>query len=90
MENLKNDELLCGVNDAIDNTVYDALQIMAYQHIDWNMEMIGEVTMCIERVLTEHNIPVCHPWEDENENICYATADRCKHCSFKEVISDES
>ena len=78
----QNDEFLCGQNDLIDNSVFDAIQSVAYNKIDWNMEMIGEVTMCIERVLTEHKIPICHPWEDDDENICYSTCDRCEHCGF--------
>ena len=80
----QNDEFLCSQNDLIDNSVFDAIQSVAYNKIDWNMELIGEVTMCIEKVLTEHKIPICHPWQDDDENICYSTEDRCEYCRFNQ------
>lgn len=48
-------------NDEIDNQVHDLLCTMANKRIDWNMELIGRVEECIEKILPEYNIHVCHP-----------------------------
>lgn len=79
---VKDDDLLCEAGDRIDNAVFEAIMSIAHhvKKLDWDMSLIGPVSDFIERLLTERGISTCHPWQDENECICYATSDRCKYC----------
>ncbi len=46
------------------------------------MHYIGDLIVVFE-IIFEDNVPICYPWEDEDECICYATDERCKHCTHK-------
>ena len=48
--------------------------------IDWNMGPIGDMTDILEEAMVEAGLPTCHPFEVEDESICYASEERCKHC----------
>ena len=50
---------------------------------EWNMEIIGSVIELFESILVQNGLPLCHPWQDEEECICYATEDRCAYCTRK-------
>lgn len=50
---------------------------------EWDMHYIGNLIVVFEVIFEENNVPICYPWEDEDECICYATDDRCKHCTRK-------
>lgn len=81
-ENPRDDGFLCERGDEIDNAVFEAIQAIAHPEteVEWSMELIGAVNDFIENLLLAHHLPVCHPWHNEDETICYKTADRCKHC----------
>ena len=82
------DNFLCSRGDDIDNAVFDAIKTVAHapEGVEWDMSIIAPVTQCIEDVLIKRGINTCHPWQDDDENICYFTEDRCSHCT-KSVIS---
>lgn len=48
----------------------------------WDMAIIGETEDAIEAALGRLGIPACHPFEDDDGNICYSLGpdDRCAHC----------
>lgn len=48
--------------------------------IEWNMGPIGDMTDILEDAMVEAGLPTCHPFEVEDECICYASEERCKHC----------
>lgn len=79
---VKDNDLLCEAGDRIDNAVFEAIKSMAHdgEKLEWDMSLTGEIKECIESLLKERGIDACYPWQDENECICYATSDRCKHC----------
>lgn len=79
---VKDSDLLCEAGGRIDDAVFEAIKSVAHdgEKLEWDMSIIGGVSDFIERLLTEHGINACHPWQDENECICYATSDRCKFC----------
>lgn len=54
---------------------------------NWDMSIIGPTTDALENLLIEHHIPTCHPWEDEDETICYLSDDRCPHCQKHKAAS---
>ena len=76
------DVLLCESGDRIDNAVFDAIVAIALdgKSLEWDMSLISEVSYFIEEILTARNIATCRPWQDENEQICYSTSERCKYC----------
>ena len=82
VERMGDDDFLCERNDEIDNATFEAIRALAqpYAELDWSMNLIGAVNDFIESLLLEHNLPVCHPWHDEDETICHKTIDRCKYC----------
>ncbi len=76
-------DLLCSAGDEIDNAVFAAILSISppENRPEWSMSIIGEATDAIESVMKRHGLKVCCPWQDEDENICYDTEDRCKHCT---------
>lgn len=68
-------------NDAIDNAVFEAICSLVHEScaLEWDMEVIGEIEDVIESSLIKKGIITCHPWCDEDENICYKI-DRCPYC----------
>lgn len=68
-------------NDDIDNAVFAAICSLVHEdeEIEWNMEIIGEIEDKIESMLIKRGIITCHPWYDEDGNICYKVC-RCHHC----------
>lgn len=75
-------------NDVIDNAVFDALQAIADEEVEWDMEIIGEVADFAERMLAENKVKTCRPWYDipeiehkEDETPCYKTEERCEFCT---------
>lgn len=85
MEDELRDKLLCERNDAIDNAVFAAVSEMAVGEIDWDMEIIGAVEAYIEKLLGDRGIPVCHPWEDDNETLCCCGEESCPYCWVKGI-----
>lgn len=77
---MKDENLLCATGDEIDNAVFDAIQALSLEELEWDMSLIGEVSEFIESLLSERNLKPCHPWQDEDENICYSTCSRCPYC----------
>jgi len=75
------EKFLTNKNDVIDGTVFEAIRslIQDGDNVEWNMQIIGEVTDTIESMLIERGFETCHPWYDEDENICYKV-DRCVYC----------
>lgn len=69
-------------NDTIDNAVFAAICSLVHEgsEIEWDMNMIGEIEDAIESLLIERGVNICHPWHDENENICYRV-DKCSCCN---------
>lgn len=69
--------------DRIHNSVWSAVQEMAHNadSLEWDMSIIGDVCDYIEETLKEHGIPACYPFQTDDETICYASADRCAHCT---------
>jgi hypothetical protein len=59
---------MCQRNDEIDNAVYDCICILAEKDLEWNMEVIGDVTDSIKGALSRHSIRVRHPGIAINEN----------------------
>lgn len=77
------DGFLVERNDEIDNAVFDAIQSLVPEEIEWDMELIGEVTDCIREILEKAEIPHCHPWTEsfyDSECICYNSPSRCPWC----------
>lgn len=75
------DDLLCEAGDQIDNAVFNAIQVLSDKKLDWDMHYIGNVTMAIESAMESFGVPSCHPWQDDDENICYSLDnERCAHC----------
>lgn len=77
---ISDEDLLCEAGDEIDNAAHAVICALAAVSVEWDMAKIAEVTDAVENILRQHNIPVCHPWEDENGIICYATENRCAYC----------
>jgi hypothetical protein len=75
------DDLLCEAGDRIDNAVHAALSSLCVNELDWDLSLIGPATEALEALLVARGIPTCHPWENENGNICYSLSEeRCAHC----------
>lgn len=79
---MHDDDRLCKAGDRIDNAVFDAIQALCVKDIEWDMHHIGDVTLMIEKYLADNGFDVCHPWQDEDENICYSGNDRCPYCKY--------
>lgn len=84
------DTLLCEHNGMIDNAVWEAITSMAAGELEWDMEIIGRVEEFIEKILDLKGIPVCHPWEDEDEVLCCCGEDSCPVCWVKGVEGEIS
>lgn len=87
VDGITNDDLLCDAGDKIDNASHAALCALAAVPVEWDMSKIAEVNDAIISILQKHGIPTCHPWENGEGIICYATEDRCIHC--KKVFKTE-
>lgn len=82
MEPMRDDGLLCEAGDVIDNAVQDLLNAISAVPVEWDMSVVAQVKDAVEGVLKARNIPVCIPWENEEEHICYSLPDeRCTHCT---------
>lgn len=55
-------------NDEIDNSVHECICILAEKDLEWNMEIIGNVTDAIKSVLSTYGIAVRHPGVVTDEN----------------------
>lgn len=69
--------------------------------IEWDMTTIAEVICTAEMALDKQNIPICHPFFEQDDDIdendenydedndgilCCLACDRCKYCpEFKEI-----
>lgn len=77
------DDLLCEAGDLIDNAVFNAIQALSDKKIEWDMRYIGSVAEAIESAMESFGVPSCHPWQDDEENICYSLDnERCPHCQL--------
>lgn len=85
---IADDDWLCDASDKIDDASYVALCALAAVPVEWDMEKIALVNEAIEDILSRFKIPTCHPWENGEGNICYATEDRCIYC--KKVFKKEN
>ena len=73
MDNKQGDELeltdeMLERLDEIDNTVYACICTLAEKPIEWDMEIIGEVTEEIRSVLEKHEIQMRWPGIVTNED----------------------
>lgn len=75
-------DLLCSAGDEIDNAVFAAILVLSQPENcpAWDMSLIGDATDAIKSVMEQHGLSVCHPWQDEDETICYCTEDCCTYC----------
>lgn len=48
-------------NDDIDNAVFQCVCILAEKELEWDMQIIGNVTDAIKKELGNYNISVRHP-----------------------------
>jgi hypothetical protein len=48
-------------NNIIDNAVQDCICILAEEEIEWDMDIIGDVTEAIKEVLAQHGLRVRQP-----------------------------
>lgn len=76
-------EYLTDAVDRIDNAAWEAIKAVTHSPADleWDMSIIGEVCDQIEETLKAHGIPTCYPFHLDEETICYASCDRCAHCT---------
>lgn len=88
IEMLKGKELLCTANNAIYNSAFQALNFLTNDELEWDVNIIAEATDALEAILEKRGFSVCHPWEDEEENICYSTPDRCQGCPYAEEVAE--
>lgn len=79
--------LLCRGGDEIDNAVFNAIQTLNHSELEWDMSLIGEVSDFIERLLSSRGLEPCHPWQDDDENICYSTPERCAYCHRRQYLT---
>lgn len=88
------DNFLTDRNDIIDNAVYQLILTLTDKtedELEWDMSIIGDVTLAIESVLARHDITICHPYHEEDENddnserIPCIDTDTCEHsdCPYK-------
>lgn len=84
------DDLLCQAGDTIDNAVFAAISALCPVPLEWDINLIAEITDTIEAALGKRNLPACRPWEDEEQNICYSTSDRCSYCKRQQPAPDSS
>lgn len=81
LEPMCDDDLLCEAGDVVDNAVQDLLNALSAVPVEWDMSLIAQMKDAAEAVMKSHGIPVCIPWEDEDQHICYSLADeRCAYC----------
>lgn len=74
------------IEEKLANTTKDILQnhnITDPAMLEWNMEIIGDVLEELKSLLILEDVNTCHPWEDENEHICYSTGEKCWYCRKK-------
>jgi hypothetical protein len=48
-------------NDEIDNSVFECVSTLSEKELEWDMQLIGEVTDAIKSVLERYGITVRHP-----------------------------
>ena len=78
------DNFLVARNDRIDNAAFELLNALSPEPQEWNMEIIGKIVDAVEMALVLCDIPVCHPWREENTE-CYKCGDSCEWCKEAEV-----
>ena len=82
------EKFLCNKNDDIDNAAHYLLYVLSSDgEVEWDMEMIGDLVGCAEKILQEHSIAPCHPfWEGEKRTPCYLGEDcERKECLFRKA-----
>lgn len=81
VEPASDDGLLCEAGDILDNAAHSLITALSAVPVEWDMSLIASVKAAVERILVTKNIPVCIPWENEDQHICYSLPDeRCAHC----------
>ena len=80
---MKDEDFLCEQGDKIDNAVYAAIcALCSGDKPEWDMALIGPATEALAEAMERHGLTVCHPWLNENEDICYSLPhDRCGYCN---------
>ena len=73
--------VFCLARMAAAAALFDAGLQKEVSDLDWDITIIGDVTDAIESELKLQNIPVCRPWQDDQEHICWSTPERCEWCS---------
>ena len=76
-------------NDSIDNAAYNlCCTLISSNDIEkdfpWDMYHIGNVIEIVQSYLLDKGFSICYPFYNGDENVCYLSEDRCKHC--KKVI----
>lgn len=97
--NKRFEDFLTSRNDELDNAAYHFMRLMLAlpeeeaaedDPFPWDMQHIGEAEDCIEAMLKECGLLVCHPYyEGDDETPCYKGTDcQRKTCPFKENHSE--
>jgi hypothetical protein len=73
MKNLEDEELELSDdqierNDEIDNAVHHCLEELAEKKLEWDMQIIGEATDSLEKIMGRFGISVRHPGICERED----------------------
>lgn len=68
-EPMGDDDLLCEAGDILDNAAHSLIVALSAIPVEWDMSLIAKVKDAVEGVLKANNVPVCIPWEDEDEHI---------------------
>ena len=78
-------EFLTEEVDRIYNAVWEAVKEMAHKADDlkWDMPIIVNVCDYIQESLEERGISTCYPFQTDDGSICYASLDRCVHCTHE-------
>ena len=83
LEPVRDDDLLCEAGDTLDNAAHSLIVALSAVPVEWDMSLIAQVKDAVAGILKGRNIPVCIPWENEDEHICYSLPDeRCAHCTL--------
>lgn len=48
--------------------------------LEWDTSPIEETMFAISGMLKAYQLPVCRPWQNDEEHICWSTKYRCKWC----------